>query len=294
MAGYELMASANSSALRATLGHQAADDPSLTDIPMARRITTSMLERHPYALGCRSEIAGDLDWEDCTAFFTPISAMRSFMVDPEIAGAWLMNGTTERGPPHGYFMDPDTPFAEDEALLLTLSSFRPYGDLIDPSLATEGPPCVLSGMRVFCIPGQEKAELNTALSFFSAPSTKQKASQPDFPGVSVFCFVPAGPRCGFNPIHQDADYHVIPLVPDEGADELMIADQLSVADCNNLVARRVLCVDYPTSEKDKDTAYSFLPPCHAPRRTDLPSAREVVRRPQIWQNIRYLSRGGGG
>ena len=71
MAGYELMASANSSALRATLGRQATDDPSLIDIPIARHITTSLLERHPYALGTRAEIAGDLDWEDCTAFFTP-------------------------------------------------------------------------------------------------------------------------------------------------------------------------------------------------------------------------------
>ena len=264
MAGNELKASANSSALRATLGYQTADDPSLVDIPVARCITTSLLERHPYALGCRSEIAGDLDWEDCTAFFTPISAMRSFVVDPEIAGAWLMNGTKERGPPYGYFMDPDASFAEDEALLLTLSPFRPYGDLIDPNLATNGPPCVLSGVRVFCIPGQEKAELSTALSFFAAPSTKQRASQPDFP---------MGPRCGFDPIHQDADYHIIPLAPDEGVDDLVIADQLSVADCNNLVARRVLRVDYPTSGRDKDTAYSFLPPCHAPRRTDLPSGR---------------------
>ena len=186
------------------------------------------------------------------------------------------------------------PYAEDEALLLTLSPFRPYGDLIDPSLATSGPPCVLSRVLVFCIPGQEKAELNTALSFFMTPATKQRASQPDFLGVSVFCFVSVGPFCGFNPIHQDADYHVIPLAPDEGADELVIADQLSVADCNNLVARRVLRVDYPTSEKDKDTAYSFLPPCHALRRTDLPSAREVVRRPRIWTNSLYLSKGGGG
>ena len=288
------MASANSSALRAILGSQTTDDPSLVNIPAAQRITTSLLQQYPYALGCRSEIAVDLDWEDCTAFFTPIPAMRSFVVDPEIAGAWLMNGTRERGPPHGYFMDPGAPFAEDEALLLTLSPFRPYGDPIDPNLATNGPPCVLSGVRVFCIPGQEKAELSTALSFFAEPSTKQRASQPDFPGVSVFCFVPKGPRCGYDPIHQDADYHVIPLAPDEGADDLGIADQLSVTDCNNLVARRVLRVDYPTSGRDKDTAYSFLPPCHAPRRTDLPSGREVIRRPRIWQNTRYISRGGGG
>ena len=286
------MASVNSSALSLTLGRQAADDPSLTDIPMARCITTSMLERHPYALGCRSEISGDLDWEDCTAFFTPIAALRSFVVDPEVAGAWLINGTKEWGPPYGYFMEPGAPFAEDEALLLTLSPFRPYRDLVDPGLAKDGPPCVLSGVRVFCVPGQTKAELSTALTFFSTPSTKQRASQPDFPGVSVFCFVPAGPLCGFNPIHQDADYHVIPLAPDEGADELMIADQLSVADCNNLVARRVLWVDYPTT--DKDTAYSFLPLCHALRRTDLPSAREVVRCPWIWLNTLYLSKGGGG
>ena len=288
------MASANSSALRTILGSQTTDDPSLVDIPAAQRITTSLLQQYPYALGCRSEIAIDLDWEDCTAFFTPIPAMRSFVVDQEITEAWLTNGTRERGPPHGYFMDPGAPLAEDEALLLTLSPFRPYGDPIDPNLVTNGPPCVLSGVRVYCIPGQEKAELSTALSFFANPTTKQRALQPDFPGVSVFCFVPKGPHCGYDPIHQDADYHVIPLAPDEGADDLGIADQLSVSDCNNLVARRVLRVDYPTSGRDKDTAYSFLPPCHAPRRTDLPSGREVIRRPRIWKNTQYVSRGGGG
>ena len=74
--------------------------------------------------------------------------------------------------------------------------------------------------------------------------------------------MPAGPLCGFNPIHQDADYHVVPLAPDEDGDKLTIADQLLVADSNNLVARRVLRVDYPTTDKDK--AYSFLSPCHTP------------------------------
>ena len=290
--GYELMASANSAALSLVLERQTVDNPSVKDIPLARRITTPMLEQHPYALGCRTEISGDLDWKDCTAFFTPIAALRSFVVDPEIAGAWLMNGTKEWGPPYGFFMEPDASFAEDEALLLTLSPFRPYGDLVDPSLGEDGPPCVLSGVRVFCVPGQTKSELKTALLFFSLPATKQRALQPDFPGVSIFCFVPENPLCGFNPIHQDADYHVLPLAPDEDGDELTIADQISVADCNNLVARRVLRMDYPATDKDK--AYSFLPPCHSLRRTDLPTAREVVRHPRIWPNSRYLSRGGGG